>query len=265
MVSALVHQAAQGILNYVQATTGYPVILTPDARVRIGELVPPQTVFESKQFIIKYNPNEVEYLDHIVAHECGHLLRDWPALQSGSYREMEYTPRTVEAAKRVLIPEIRATEYSPERAERSALRYVKALLQVLYNMPIDIRIEHWLHNEHTDLIPCQAEHVTHLLRESDKPMPHFAPETVRNAHLVFGAAYARAMAPILGDEQRCYTELLISSVPREADHTARRLLQILDEIPDANHESDIQAVDLWAEELGFTGWYAWKLYHPESL
>ena len=149
------------LLKSVQALTGIPVDLQPDPGIRgMGRAVyVASETSRNESHRVLYDPQYEQFLDHLVAHECGHILR-LAAVDVSERVALVATSDMQKYAALQLLPDI---EELLERGDVSE-HYLGELLPLwlsgtitqLYNTPADIHIEGWIHQDYPALRTIQT-------------------------------------------------------------------------------------------------------------
>lgn len=209
---------------------------------------------------ILYRPG-ADSVDHLVAHECGHLVRLWGVPEGERMLPVNGREEQVGALEG-LGEELAAMANAgvPLRALSDLFRLAfPGLVAQVTNIPIDLRIERWLRDGYPALRDAQRASLLAQLEVNrgvlKSDVARITPPTIYRASCALNCAFARGVAALYGRPE-------LADPYRETPYweVAGRLLAALDEQPD-DAEGDVAAVDRWAELLGVRGWYRWaRLY-----
>lgn len=246
---------SQEILWLTAQTTGKSLQIVPDSGLSTRAAVRVARANDAHH-VLAYNPEYERYLDYLIAHECGHLLRLWsvpaperflPSITAGQRR----------LVNRRLLPEVQERiPLFPAQAVKEVLFIWHAgIVRQVTNYPVDLRIEQWLFQGYPSMHPLQAEALRRQVQEDQVVLvPEirlFTPRCVHEASAIMNCAFARRVLEILGD-----SSLALPYASRLSE-AANELLSILDGNGENNYRGDVVVINRWAERLGIRDWYAW--------
>src|SRR5919198_610292 len=196
-------------------------------------------------------------VDHLIAHECGHVMRLWSV--SPEERRLATSDRELQvAAIEQLGDELTRLANKgipPEVLARMFETVYHGTVRQVTNVPIDLCIERWLYEDYPGLREAQRESLLSQLREAQQVLaPNIAqatPPTVFHASNAMNCAFARGVA-------RLYDEPNLAEPYRDSPFwtIGGDLLTLLDRVRD-DAQGDVEVVDRWAERLHVQGWYRW--------
>jgi len=228
--------------------SGYPVAVEEDPYMPLDGRMEHAAVTGRDHHLIRYNPNCGKPKEHIVAHECAHIIR----LGRSEPRMMGFTEESIGKA----VEDIMRDEGRLDKG--TCLSMAVDLLTQLYNTPQDIRIERWLYERFPTLRGMQSESLRRTVEEYQmilsREVERFTPRKVYRASCGMNSAFTRGVVPILKDKR-----ILRPYYGRVGDAIGKRLIRILEGVPDNGYEGDIEVIDMWAQELGVRDWYVWKV------
>lgn len=216
-----------------------------------------------RPYEIIYRRGEEKVLDHLIAHEIGHIIRFHRVPESERLMAI-VTPESQARAIHQLIPNMveLIRRGIPEDVLPSLIneRY-EALCQQLVNGPADIRIEQWIYDRFPGLRAVQRQSLTW---EVERNEPLFTPEvidvtppTTYFAQMAMNAAQAYHVSELTDN-----STLLEPFQQRALAPIGEMLARMVLDAPDHGHRSDMEATNKWAEELGLSGWFEWHPYDP---
>jgi hypothetical protein len=214
-----------------------------------------------RPYEIHFVKGEEPVLEHLVAHEVGHLVRLYQV--SEAERVMPaVTPATRLLAIEQLAPELLSLVRNGLRDDALVNLFDiwhQGVCEQLASFPADLRIEAWIHSHFPGLRPVQRRSLfTEVRRAIPSFLPGaraFTPPTVYRATMAMNAAQAIHVAELFA------TPALTAPFERHGfDSQGRNLLGLVLNADDQGHHSDMQAVDAWAHELRLTGWFDWQPY-----
>ena len=248
----------RAILSRAEELTGTPIRLIADtslgdlAQARLKLASAPDAPHE-----IRFNPKDARSRDHLIAHECGHLLRLWGAPPGERYLAAVHAEGR-RAAARKLQPQLEQLERLglPDAAIRQVFDlWHQGIILQLTNAPADFRIEEWLRREHPALRQSQQHSLgrmleRYVLAQVDRRMVT-TPPLIRGANAELNAAAALQYAELFGDRS------FVRHYPLNITNRSLRLLREAVEEPDDGHQGDRRLTDHWAQRYGLRAWYRW--------
>lgn len=249
------------LLNEIHRLTGMPVDIRGEPAIRgTGRAVYIAANPSAEQHRVLYDPKYERFLDHLVAHECGHIVRLAATAPAERTLAVMTSAQRYDAAIQ-LLPEIE------EMIGRGVIKewYLDELLPLwlsgtisqLYNTPADIHIERWLHREFPSLRKVQEASLMSQAREVhqvlDLSVELATPPLIWNASNAMNYALIRPAADLFGGEAfvRPYRGT-------NAEALGSELLAVLESTPDTGFLGDRELSDRWADRLGLTGWMGWR-------
>lgn len=205
--------------------------------------------------VLRYKPSD-DPIDYFVAYQAGFVLRFF---QSPPECRYDFVP--TDSGGPALEQLLRATNSVQDSETHLLKSFVEivhrwALMQ-LRSLPIGMRIDQWISQEHPTLRDLQVTGISVQQQQNvDILSRRFGRLTVPSHLLAPCAAYALFADRLLRLEKFA-TPYLAAGVLDDG----RELLQIWDETPEApSHDREL--VDHWAGKLGMTAWYKWTPYLP---
>lgn len=205
--------------------------------------------------LIFYKEEHNEIINHLIAHECGHVLRIF-----GVPEEKRLIPRTDDQIKLNALAEI-----EPEIQELSTVLPFDKLAQIVNlwyngtfrqvtNFPPDIIIEKWIYDEYPELRPYQAQS---LKKQHEEALAGLSPEVMKMTPAKFldvSNIMNYAFFRILG----MYFKINYLKPYNNSPYLnkGKELASITEDYID-NYEGDIRMVNRWAEFLNLSKWFSW--------
>lgn len=252
--------ATQDLLHEVEAETGRLVEIRPDARVKDrGRAVYVATDPDPERHLILYDPDQAHHLDHLVAHECGHIVR-FARARSFERRLPVLTAERRAAIARELLPGLGRLVNSgvPEGAIRDVLpMWLGGTIAQLADVPSDIRIERWIWKRYPALRQKQS---LSLMEQADalalglRPVvAAFTPDRIWHSSNAMSYTLVKAVSRLLSRPEltRPYRGTAAQGVGEE-------LLAMVDVTPDEGLAGDRALSERWAEHLGILDWLEWR-------
>ncbi|MFC2047924.1 hypothetical protein ACFLSK_00635 [Chloroflexota bacterium] len=204
-----------------------------------------------------YKPEHHGFLNHLIAHECGHILRIY-----GVAPEDRLIPFTNDDFKMKGLKDI-----EPEIQQLSKLIPFKQLVQIsnmwyagtikqLTNFPSDIMIEKWIYDEYPDLRDYQSKYLKKQYDEAvqglSAQVEKMTPRKILKASNGLNYAFYQILGAHFQDNYyvRRYDKSAYVSVGDELALSQRK--------SENNYKGDVETVNRWAEVLKVSHWFSWR-------
>jgi hypothetical protein len=251
--------ATRELVDEVERCTGVPLEIEPSTAIRgYGRAVFVASDPDPSRQLILYDPLYERFLDHHVAHECGHVVRFATAVPNERMMPVR-SPRSSDFSALEADLAALLDRGVPERAISSMLPvWLKGIVAQLSNGPADIHIERWLHREFPKLRDAQRastlDQIDELHRCLGADVRELTPEQLWLANNAMNHAFVSTIAQLV---ERPSLLKPYRAVP-EVQALGTELLDILDASDDTGHACDRRLTDGWAERLGLRSWYEWR-------
>lgn len=211
--------------------------------------------------IIKYQPQMVQRINHLTAHECGHILRTMEAEPS-----IRVVPGSNAETRALAVRELEnELSHLPESMRSEMLDvWLGGLITQVTSLPACVRIERWLHQEYPRLRSEQRlyldEDVQRTLQGLSKKVERVTPKTLFRISNSITYAYLRGLEPVTGRDLRKHFSGRPSIIT-----TGIQLYESLGEA-DTGYAGDLRVTNEWAKILKVSDWFAWIGFEdvPES-
>jgi hypothetical protein len=248
------------IIQKVKEVSGKEIVFRP---------APDQTVPATSKIarvrmsshIIKYQPQMLDSINHLTAHECGHILRTMEA--DPTIRVVPVSNAQTRATATTQLKN--ELSFLPESIrERMLDMWVGGIIMQLTSLPVCARIESWIHRNYPALRTEQRNFLKSDLRRTlqgvSRKIERNTPPTVFRTSNSITYAYLRAIEPVTGKDFRSH----FSGQPDIAK-TGKQLYEALG-IADSGYAGDLQVTMEWARILNIGDWFAWLNFEevPES-
>lgn len=254
----------QELLKSVQALTGMPVDIQPDPGIRgMGRAVYIASETSGNQsHRVLYDPLYEQFLDHHVAHECGHILR-LAAVDVNERVALVTTSDHTENAALQLLPDIEELlergDVSEDYLGKLLPLWLSGTISQLYNTPADIHIERWIHQDYPTLRSTQTASILSSAEQAHlvlNPMiEEVTPRHIWNVSNAMNYALFKSAINLSGNN-----ELIKPYKGTPAEILGEDLFEMIESTADTGFEGDRQLVDLWADKLELQGWFTWQKY-----
>lgn len=206
--------------------------------------------------IIYYVPEYSEQINHLIAHECGHIIRIFEAPE-----EKRILPFTNDELKRKALKQIEGEilELSKNINENQLIELVNylysGLISQLTNQPPDIMIEKWIYDAHPTLRQIQKIVIEKQRDESIQALKPevclISPRTIYDASNIMNYVFFR----LLGFHFKQNYIMPYNNTPYL--DKGKELASITQIEYNNSCEGDIKMINRWAEYLGVKGWFEW--------
>jgi len=209
------------------------------------------------EHLMFYKPEHTGIINHLIAHECGHILRAY-----GVDPERRLMPFTNDQLKQEALKDI-----EPEIERLSRTLPFESLVQIvniwyagvirqLTSCPSDIMIEKWLHDEYPDLRPYQSQSIKKQYDEAVRGLSgrveKMTPHTILRASNAMNYAFFHILEAHFGDNY------YLGRYDRSAYAGIGKELMRLQQGQENSYKGDIETVNKWAEALKCSDWFAWR-------
>ena len=198
-----------------------------------------------------------ELVNHLIAHECGHILRMYAVPEEN--RLIPYSDDTLKSkALEQIEDEITAlSKVIPFEQLASIVNlWYTGIIRQVTNQPPDIMIERWLYDDYPALRPYQKKSIEKQLNEGleglKASVSKITPKTILEASNIMNYAFFRLLGLHFGTNLiRPYNNTLYLNRGKE-------LAAIIEKEYINTYEGDIQMANKWAQLLGLADWYKWR-------
>lgn len=248
------------IIQRVKDVSGKEVIFRPAP----DQLVPATSKIARARMpshIIKYQPQMAQRINHLTAHECGHILRTVAADPSIRIVPMS-NAETKANARRQLGNEL---SHLPASLREQMLDiWLGGVITQVTSLPACVRIERWVRRDYPALGEEQRLYlegdVKRTLQGLSKKIERVTPKTIFRISNSITYAYLRGLEPVTGKDLRKH----FSDWPAII-RTGIRLYEALGE-EDGGYAGDLRVTTEWAKILNVADWFSWIGFEdvPES-
>lgn len=248
-------KSTQDILNLVSDITHKPFefIHKPDlptmAIVKMARASMPA-------HIIYYRTSGGGIMDHLIAHECGHIYRMWSV--PSEYRKV---PAASEENRQLAMKQIEgdlvrlAKVIPPDQIKMYFGIWFDGIIKQVTSMPVDMRIEKWIYEKYPELRKVQIVSLDKQIRENtqslSKKVIEFTPKKIYDANNYMNYSFARYMESLTGKK---YTAPY-RSTPYIG--LGGKLAELVLNSEDNGYRQDIEIINQWTDMLGLQGWHYW--------
>lgn len=207
--------------------------------------------------LMYYKPEQTGILNHLIAHECGHILRIYG--ESPENRRIPYSNDEMRLkALKDIEPEIqRLSKTLPfQGLTQIANVWYTGTVKQLTNFPSDIQIEKWIYDEYPDLRPYQSRQIKREYDEAVQALSNRAeqltPRKILNASNGMNYSFFNVMARHFNDAY------YMRRYERSAYVGIGKKLMLLQDGAENSYNGDVDTVNKWAEALEISHWFGWR-------
>jgi len=250
-------------IDHFAEEAGYPIHVVKDDSLDVPANTQLAWVYGRAYHTIKYKSADPAILPHLIAHEFEHIRLAYEALEAGRGKLFSTTDRTRDIALRFVtssVSKLQRMGLDRRVIDDYVERIISGLANQLYNIPLDMFIEHRVyHNEPflrpSQLVSLDATHSEALRALTDPSVREMSPTRVFQASTAMNCAFALFTDSLFGGATAYagpYADSRMLSTGRRLFRAWKRALSRLK----PGDEYDL--VDEFAKILRLQGWYEWK-------
>ena len=206
--------------------------------------------------VILYRKSDDGIMNHIIAHECGHIIRIF--LTPEPKRVVPCTdPEHFKIAMAETKEEMKKLPSFIQRLQTEQILniWINGLISQLTNAPPDLMIEKWIYETYPELREYQSESIKKQWKEAtlgmNKEIKTMTPPKIYNSSHIMNCAFYQIIDDFLKhDFSRAY-----KSTP--FIEKGRRLAEMTRKNYQDNLEGDVEKINEWANFLNLTKWFCW--------
>ena len=249
------HESVGRILEEVRLLTGKEVefIERRDMHVYAGVKMARSSM---PAHLMLYKPEHSGIINHLVAHECGHVLRLF-----GVSQDLRLIPMSDQRTKMAGLTGIQDEIHELSRVipfdglAQVVNMWFDGLIRQLTSFPSDMRIEQWLHDDYPELSSYQAKSLQQQYEEAVQSLTSriakMTPRTVLEASNAMNYAFFSVVSRHIG-APGLFKRYEDSRYGRKG----RELMALWESCPN-DYAGDTETVRKWAECLGLSNWFGW--------
>ncbi|MCB8939252.1 MAG: tetratricopeptide repeat protein [Ardenticatenaceae bacterium] len=247
----------------VEASGGVEIELVPDNSIGTMAVAEIAWHHNRSRHVVRYKDSAPTIVPHLLAHELEHINLETAARLADNNRFFITNPETRETAETAVLPEISQLKRSGalgDMLDTFVSQILSGLANQLFNLPLDMVIEHALYHNHPELRPVQLVSLTQTMGDNlqvlnDSQVKRLTPRLIYNANLTMNAAYA-VFTDHLYNGRTNFTD------PYESTRylrPGRELFSLwLATMEDFQPGDEYDLVDMMASQLKLEGWYDWR-------
>lgn len=213
---------------------------------------------DMENHIVYYKGGVDQRINHIIAHECGHIIRIYgvdPSERLIPYFSSKNYEHALEESKKDID---NISKIVPESKLNQLIEMLfKGLVMQLTNQPVDLKIEEWIYNDYPGLRACQELSFKSQLQEAiggfNEKIRSITPSKVYESSHSMNYAYFNVLP------EKTNFELGSVYDNFEFENKGRSLIEIMEK-HENNFDGDVKRIDDWAKILNLSSWYEWKKF-----
>ena len=208
--------------------------------------------------LIVHKREHNEIINHLIAHECGHIIRIYQ-----SSEEKRLIPMSNDKTKLNALQEIendvnalsKKLPFNQLSMPKVVNMWYDGLIKQLTNLPPDIMIEKWLYDKYPNLRPYQLESIKKQLKEAiiglSNEVRELTPKKIWDSSNTMNYAFLGIIGLHFG------TNFIKPYNNSGFEEKGKKLAKLAEENYVDNYEGGIQVINKWAEFLDLKSWFEW--------
>jgi hypothetical protein len=207
--------------------------------------------------VMYFKPGQAGIMNHLIAHECGHILRIFEAEPEHRLVPFHNDQFKMKALKDI-EPEIqRLSKMIPfDRLVQIANIWYTGMIKQLTNFPSDIMIEQWIYDKYPDLRPYQTQN---LVKQYDEAVQALAgqvekltPVKILKASNGMNYAFFNTLGVYFNNPyfMKRYDKSNYVDIGNQ--------LILLQKESENSYIGDVDTVNKWASVLQMFDWFDWR-------
>lgn len=239
--------------------SGYPIVIEEDPALDVWSVTKfPRT--GERLCRIRYQPAQGKYLDHLVAHECGHIYRFFSARPEDRLLPAMDSNDLKFARDQVAKDSWKQRNMIPKHVIDNLLSFLcSGLVRQVTNTPADCRIEKWVYENFPSLRDVQTAALLaqySVFRECLQPrIKNCVPASIYEKSNTVNYPLAKTIGQLRNE-----SDLLAPYQDGGFAVMGERLDSYLRE-HDCGYPGDMRLADAWAKEIAVRDWYRWAKLH----
>jgi len=213
---------------------------------------------EMENHIVYYKEGASQSINHIIAHECGHIIRIFKSNPSERLIPCISSKSSETAINEIANDIDSMSKVMPKsKVEKLIEMLFKGLVMQLTNQPVDLKIEEWIYNGYPGLREFQKLSFQSQLQEAlgglNKDVKAITPPKIFEASHSMNYAYFNVLS------KKTEFDLHGSYEDFEFENKGRLLIGIMGKYEN-NFDGDLKRINDWANILNLSSWYEWKRF-----
>lgn len=249
-------ETTRRLIAQVEQVTGFPVVVTQDASLRVISTV--QMAAPNRPgHTIRIHPKAPAGVDYYATYYC-HMIERFFENPPEERFVFGVGARGRSEVRKLLTQSPLAKLVNDAQMPGICEEMLHGLMTNLRSVPIGLRVDNWILARHPDLVEMQKKAVQPQLKENMASTADAVrtsiPARIYDVTTAINATYALFWA-----EKWNQPELALNY--KGSGHAAdgEKLLKIFHDMLDSGR-TDRALIDAWGETLNVTGWYTWVPY-----
>lgn len=254
-MSATLAGCMKDILQKVENVSGKPIKFV-EKRGMVMPVIAKVAVRDMDAHLFYLDRIQDELTYHAIAHECVHILRLFETKPENRLVPMASTQMRHQAFEE-MEDDLQQLENSTsvENLNNMKSLWYDSIIRQVSNYPADIRVEKWLFRYYPELRPLQ---IRTIRKQADAAAGALKPEVCAlTPKKIYDCSNAMNYAYLHLQGSLFETELIAPFRGSEYEKEGKKLAAITRDHAQDNHEGDVALIQLWADFLGISGWFAW--------
>jgi hypothetical protein len=206
--------------------------------------------------IIFYSPKHDELINHLIAHECGHILRILKAPPQKRIVPMSDRDSTTKVIHDLASDLSRLSSLMPSRDILEMVNiWHHGIITQLTSYPSDIMIERWIHASYKELRPCQRKSIMNQHADAIKVLSpkikEVTPIKIYEDSIIMNIVFFS----MLGSTLRINLLKPFKNLP--VLKRGKVLSTITEKNLNDSYEGDTAMINCWADFFGLKEWFNW--------
>lgn len=247
------------LLAQVERETGRPVVIRPEPAIKTrGRAMYAVSDPDRSRHLVLFDPDEQRHLDHLVAHEIGHIIQFATAAPDNRLLPLTTHAHFKTAAEELAddLARLSRQGFSARSLAEAVRLWATGIVAQLSDIPADIAIEGWIRGN-PPLRSAQrnslADQAVLLARSMRPAVRAFTPPRIWIASNAMNYALTKPVAGFLNEPW-----MLRPYRNTEPSRLGDELLELRRELDPQDLEGHRRVSNTWAERLGFSRWFAWS-------
>jgi tetratricopeptide (TPR) repeat protein len=250
--------------NAIEIATGYPISIEEDNSLEYVSAVAQMAWKHGRdEHRVRYRMRSEAMAPHLIAHELEHIIIENEARQIGRNRTFTSTATTREHAVRSIeshITKLQRQGYPESKISDIMLKLIHGLNNQVFNCPLDMVVEHNIHNKYPDLRHAQFASLHQMYLEAlqtytNPEIKKLTPPSIFRASLTLNCAYALFIDHLY----QGVTDYAAAYRSSEHFSTGKNLFDIWKKRMESFTPGDeYDVVDEYARQLKLLSWYDWQ-------
>ncbi len=216
------------------------------------------------EHIIAYKTEHNELINHLIAHECGHIKRIYETNPEKRFMVISNDEQKLKGMS-LFEKDLESLSRSQgiEITSKLANMWYSGLLRQVTNQPVDLMIEKWLYEDYPALRMLQINSLSNqndlALQGLSKRVKEITPWLIFKAGNLMNTAYTILLSKIIK------VRLVREWKRTEFYDEAVELAKMLDHDKGWKPEKDCDMVNLWAKRMKLDNWFTWHPFEDVPL